>query len=291
MRKKKGNGTSNGKGAIGAAKKGPERKDMPHAHKCITLNSSILRSIQDIKPGDHLCCIYRTEEEHRAILTPYLRAGLEMGEKVFYIVDAHSAQNILDYLKADGVDTGPYLSRGQLSILTVSDSYMKQGVFDPKSMIELLRSETAKAVSEGYGALRVTGEMTWALKGLKGSERLIEYESLLNEFFPGSSAMAICQYDQRRFGPEILLSIVNTHPFVILGTEVFDNIYFIPPNEFHEGETPQLTLDYRLKTLKERKTAEAGRKESEARYRELFDNMNTGVAVYEVKDDGKDFIF
>ena len=31
--------------------------------------------------------------------------------------------------------------------------------------------------------------------------------------------------------------------------------------------------------------------ESEAKYRELFDNMSSGVAVYEVKDNGKDFIF
>ncbi len=33
----------------------------------------IPRTIADLKPGDHLCCLYNTEEEHRAVLTPFLR--------------------------------------------------------------------------------------------------------------------------------------------------------------------------------------------------------------------------
>lgn len=40
-----------------------------------------------------------------------------------------------------------------------------------------------------------------------------------------------------------------------------------------------------------RKRAEEELQESEFRYRELFDNINSGVAVYEVMDQGRDFIF
>jgi PAS domain S-box-containing protein len=40
-----------------------------------------------------------------------------------------------------------------------------------------------------------------------------------------------------------------------------------------------------------RKRAEESLRESETRYRELFENINSGVAVYEVRDDGRDFIF
>ena len=36
-----------------------------------------LRTISDLKPGDHICCLYQTEKEHRALLTPFLRQGLE----------------------------------------------------------------------------------------------------------------------------------------------------------------------------------------------------------------------
>ncbi|MBU7048383.1 MAG: PAS domain S-box protein [Theionarchaea archaeon] len=43
--------------------------------------------------------------------------------------------------------------------------------------------------------------------------------------------------------------------------------------------------------ITERKEAERELQTSEWRYRELFNNMNSGVAVYEAKDHGKDFVF
>jgi len=39
------------------------------------------------------------------------------------------------------------------------------------------------------------------------------------------------------------------------------------------------------------KQAEKTLRESEVRYRELFDNISSGVAIYEVRDNGNDFIF
>ncbi|MHC4861543.1 MAG: MEDS domain-containing protein, partial [Planctomycetota bacterium] len=70
--------------------------------------ASSLRPFEEIEPGDHLCCLYGTDEEHRAVLTPFLRQGLERGEKVVYIVDERAAEKILGYLRADGLDPAPY---------------------------------------------------------------------------------------------------------------------------------------------------------------------------------------
>ena len=134
-----------------------------------------LHMMADLKPGDHLCCIYETEEEHRVVLTSFLRQGLERGEKVLYIVDAHTTEAILGYLQDGGLDVEPYLASGQLAIFTRDDTCMREGIFDPERMVALLRAETERTLDEGYPALRVTGEMTWALRGLPGSEWLIEW--------------------------------------------------------------------------------------------------------------------
>lgn len=45
------------------------------------------------EPGDHLCCLYRTEEERRSLLTPFLRAGLEGCEKVLYVLDTSTSSS------------------------------------------------------------------------------------------------------------------------------------------------------------------------------------------------------
>lgn len=215
-----------------------------------------IKNIDDLEPGDHLCQIYETEKEHHDLLLPFLLNGLKQNEKIIYIVDAHSAEHILDYLREAKVDTRKFVDSGQLNIITRDDAYLKQGFFDPKLMIDLLRTETDKAIKEGYTALRVTGEMTWALKKLPGSERLIEYESKLNEFFPGSKALAICQYDKRIFSSDVLLNILKTHPVAVIGTEIYDNQYYLPPDEFLNQDSSSTIFEFWLKNLTERKKAE-----------------------------------
>jgi len=216
----------------------------------------LLRTIKQLEPGDHLCCIYETEEEHRSLVTPFLRHGLEQGQKAIYIVDTRTAETVKGYLVGDGFKVDPCIEKGQLEIIAAKDAYMKKGVFDPDGMIELLRNETEIALSEGYEALRVTGEMTWALQGLPGSERLIEYEAKLNEFFPGSKCLALCQYDKRHFDSGLLLDVLNTHPIAIVGTEIFDNFYYLPPAYFLGPDPTKSMLDRRLVNLAERKRAE-----------------------------------
>lgn len=245
---------------------------MAHAHGPI-------KQISDIRPGDHLCCIYSTDEEHREVLTRFLLDGLKNHEKVFYIVDARTAETIMGYLKDAGLDVDSYLRTGQFSILTVSDSYMKDGVFDPDRMIALLSTETENALQEGYSALRVTGEMSWALGGLPGSERLIEYEHKLNTFFPGSRCVAVCQYDRRRFDQDILLHVLMTHPFAFIGEHLYENFYFTPPEEFLYPGREKTTLDRWISNLKDRKEAEEALRRSEERFRALFDHMLEGFAL------------
>lgn len=218
--------------------------------------SELEQRLWRLQAGDHLCCLYESEEEHRALLSPFMRQGLERHEKVLYIVDDHTGGQILDYLSADGVEVNPYLQRGQFAVLSSDESYMHAGEFEPERMIALLRSETDRAIGEGYKALRVTGEMSWALKGLPGSERIVEYEAKLNTFLPGSQCLAVCQYDQRKFDPSVLLDILVTHPLAVIGTEVYDNFYYMPPQEFLGANSIAAKLNSWLNHLKERKRSE-----------------------------------
>ena len=191
-----------------------------------------LRSLTDLEKGDHLCCLFETDEEHRAILVPYLRQGLERNEKVLYVSAERPAETILDYLRDDGVVVEPYLQRGQLAFTSFEGAYVPGGTFHPESVIARLASETERAIQQGYGALRVTGEGAWVKHRLPSAEPLIRYEALLNRFIPHHPCVALCQYDCRHFEPAQLLDVLRTHPHVVVGIEVCENPYFIPPDEF-----------------------------------------------------------
>ncbi|MGD8626565.1 MAG: MEDS domain-containing protein [Anaerolineae bacterium] len=217
----------------------------------------MLAWVETLRPGQHLCCLYQTEDEHRAVVTAFVRQGLEHGHKVLYLVDARTAQGILDYLRDDGLAVQSCVDSGQLAISAAADTYLQDGRFDPRGMIALLRAEVEAALSEGYTALRVTGEMSWALRGSTGSKELFEYEALLNEFLPQVACLAICQYDRRLFAPELLLDVIATHPFVVVGTELYDNFYYIPPAEFLGDDLPGATLDHWLGNLADRKRIDA----------------------------------
>ena len=214
----------------------------------------ILPSIARMHSGDHYCGIYRTDEDHRAIIIDYIREGVRKHEKMFYIVNIQTAAQLEATLASTNINVAELLRSGQLVILTAKDAYLKDGQFDPDKMIALLGEATDQALAEGYAALRATGEMTWALAGEPGSERLVEYESRLNEFFPNKKCYAVCQYDRRRFDAEMLLDILHTHPKVLFGREGFDNsgMYFVPNESFSAGDRQGAILDTWLRNLSRR---------------------------------------
>jgi PAS domain S-box-containing protein/putative nucleotidyltransferase with HDIG domain len=175
----------------------------------------ILREVADLGPGDHACLIYLDDDDRMAALSAYLGQGFAAGERVLWIVDAPTVREIRSYLRHAGAAIGDAEQRGQLVFLTCDQAYLGEGAFDPHRMVALLQQETQRALDDGFTGLRVTGEMTGAQSGSPSSERLTEFEALLNTFFPGTACTGLCQYDARRFPPAALRDVWRTHPIVI----------------------------------------------------------------------------
>jgi len=233
----------------------------------------------DLQPGHHLCYLYESEEEHRAFFTPFLQQGIERNEKVIYITYAHPRDLILDYLRDGEVDVETCLKQGQLRFLTPEETYLRGGKFNPEKMIDLLRAEMETAVKAGYTALRGTGEMSWALGGTAGLKKLVDYELKLNEFFPNSKCVGVCQYDRRRFAPEFLRKTLRMHPIAVIGAEICRNLYYVPPAEFKGSRRPAAKLQDWLDSLLELKHAEESRQSADALFTCLVTNSHDGIFV------------
>jgi hypothetical protein len=185
----------------------------------------------DLAPGDHVCVFYPGLAERNEILIPYLRAGLQAGDKCVCVVDADEPDDVVAALGPD-VDLGRRLGRRQLEVQRSQDTYLKGGAFSTEGMLEFWDREVGGAVGGGFSFARAAGEMTWALRQLPGVDELIGYESRLNQFLPRYPQVILCFYELDMFSGELLVDVLKTHPKVLLGGMVLDNPYYLEPDEF-----------------------------------------------------------
>jgi len=104
----------------------------------------LTQALKLLKPHDHLCLIYETHEEWRDAVIPFIEIGLKKGEKCVYVVDAHTAEQVRQYLHEEGVDVTEKEASGQLVILHETGAYTRKDSFDPDRMIQLLITETKR---------------------------------------------------------------------------------------------------------------------------------------------------
>ncbi len=240
---------------------------------------TFLSTLQKLKPRDHLCLIYETQEEQFGAAIPYISSGLQQNERCIYIADENTAGQVIAEMGRQGVDTDAAIDSGALIVAGKRDSYLKPGHFDPDWMLSFLQESTEAAKNDGFTALRVTGEMTWALGDVLGADRLIEYENKLNTFFPHYDCSAICQYNINRFSPEIIRNVIFTHPMVIYGNFVCKNYYYIPPEDFHEQMQAHRDVPRLLNNIRERERIDSELRESSEFNRTLLDCSPNPILV------------
>ncbi len=244
--------------------------------------NQLVDQLERLQVHDHLCLVYETPAQQLSAAVPFMRIGLERGEQCVYIADENSASRVLESMQGGRLDIAPFLASGALRVITKQDAYLKQGCFDPDWMIDFLKKACDSARADGYAALRATGEMTWALGGDPGSDRLIEYEAKLNEFFPYNDVVAICQYNRNRFRPDVIRSVIQTHPIMVYGYQVSPNDYYVPPREYLGHRDPQREVSRLLHHVTERQRTEDALRENEERTRRLYGAVQAGIVLQSV---------
>ncbi len=248
-------------------------------------SESLLSSLQRLTVHDHVCLIYESRQEQCAAVVPFIRIGLERGEKCLYVADEKAAGAALSAMRSDGIDVDAHLSSGALTVPGEREPCPGSGFCDPDRMIECLKRHAREAERQGCSALRIAVEMTWAPGGEAGMKRLIEYENKLNVFFPEHNCCALCQYNVHKFTPEIIRDVICTHPCIIYRSCVYTNCCFIPPDEFSFRNIAQHQVSCFLKNIQERGQTLEALRESEQRQQKLLDAAAEGIIVQEASGE------
>lgn len=199
------------------------------------LHAKASQRTEEAQVHDHLCLLYHGRAEALAGAIPFVKAGLEQHDLCAYIADDNTTVQVVDSLKASGVDVAGAIGRGQLLVATKSDSYLAQHYFDPEQAIDFFIETATQAVERGFRALRGIGEMTWQLGREPGVELFGRYESKLNDVFPEHRMLGFCQYNLDRFSPDAIQQAIHTHPKIVISGVIVANPYYRAPGEFECG--------------------------------------------------------
>lgn len=243
-----------------------------------------LEALSSLKIHDHACLIYETLADQHATMVPYLRMGLERGERCIYLGEESAIRGLLEKLSHGGVPVDDVRQRGRLGVIANRESYLAGGAFDPDRMLAFVARATAEAKAEGYTGLRIAGDLGWALDGPPGTGRLMEYEARVNRFFPEHDCLAVCLYPRKGFPPEMLREVIRTHPIVIHDGQVCHNPFFVSPDELLAPASAEAEVDRLLAQLVDREQLVGRLQEGERRFRTLVENAND--IVYTLASDG-----
>ena len=176
--------------------------------------------------GDHIGHFYQTHEEWQQVLIPYLKTGLEAGDKCVYLMRPNPDwRGLREALAAAHIDLATALASGQL--------VLDEGRATPEELREWFTSVIAET-SGRFRLLRWGGDMTWSLRQTSTSERLMVWESMCNTF-ANPPAVFLCQYDLTQFLGSVVIDALKTHPLCIIGSAIHQNPFYEQPEVFLEA--------------------------------------------------------
>ena len=181
--------------------------------------------------GTHICSFYRGAQGRDEIILPFLAEGIRSQDKCLCILDSIDPPDVLARLRQQ-VDIGPSVETGQLELATPASAYLRSGTFSTEDMLDYWQQAEANQTEEGFSLTRATGEMPSVLNQRAGRPEFFRYEAKLNEVIPNYAQVIVCLYDLDRFGAEVLMDALRTHPRVIVDGMVHENPYYIEPGKY-----------------------------------------------------------
>jgi len=236
--------------------------------------------IKELNIGDHAGFFYEHKKQWLDVIVTFISEGLKKKEKVVYIADEHTIEELRQDFLSEGLDLSQAESTGQFIFLKSEETYLRDGYFDPERTVEMLKKFTEDAIKEGYTASRFTGEMTWELKNITVTEKQLEYEAILNkDLFAKYPCLAICQYNMTKFTPDILRRVLHNHPVVIFGDMVMQNFFYIQPHLYFRSDYEKQEFKHLLRNLRITNRAFQQNIRQQNTIQQFFDNALVGIGI------------
>jgi hypothetical protein len=180
----------------------------------------------------HVCAFFNGLDEQHRVLRPFIKDGLDQGDKAFHLVDPEQREAHLRRLADAGIDVEETMNAGQLEVHPWQAGPLWGERFDQETWLTRFEQVLESGPAAGYARTRFLAQMEWALVDLPGVEDLIEFETRVNYVVPKYDDTVICAYDLSKFGASTVMYALRTHPLVIIGGLMRENPFYVEPDQF-----------------------------------------------------------
>jgi MEDS: MEthanogen/methylotroph, DcmR Sensory domain len=169
----------------------------------------------------HVCAFFNSDDEEYRVLLPFIKGGLQCGNKAIHVVNPYQRQEHLQRLATIGIDAAAAEQSGQLD-----------GRFDADRMIAVFEQLASGNSTGEYPLSCICCRMDWAVEDQSLIDDVIEFESRVNDVWRHHEDAVICTYHLGQFRGDEVIDIMRTHPMVVIGGILHQNPFYIPPDEF-----------------------------------------------------------
>jgi hypothetical protein len=180
----------------------------------------------------HVCAFFHTREEEYRSFLPFIRDGIERGQRVVHVLDPEDHERHLGRLRDAGLDVERARGTHQLDVRDASDTYMPDGRFDKERMLGVIQDGLRLGLELGFPLTRLVAHAECVMADFPHANDWVEYEARLNYVLPRYRDVVICTYDTDKLGAAIAMDILRTHPLLIIGGLLQENPYYAPPDDF-----------------------------------------------------------
>lgn len=174
----------------------------------------------------HVCLHYRDADELWRLFLPFVLEQLRQRGPILYIHEENGREAVMSRIRSEGYDPEELCNAGLLRLLEPYDGYLRAGTFVPDRMVDFMEAAILAFRASGHEKVLISGEMSWYLKGTPGTERMIEYEALLNKLLARHPEVTIvCHYDAHRMDGAVTLGALCSHTHVQLNDRLVQGFF------------------------------------------------------------------
>lgn len=191
------------------------------------MSAPILTHLEGFFPlpaHEHVAVLYRGRAEALRYGS-FLAEGLARGDLCLYLAPRTFHAEVLERIRALGVDPEPPLRAGALRL--------HEGLSDFRELQQQAQQVFLDAERMAAPAVRWLEEGSWPEAVGFPMEQFFEFHALLNYQVKHYPSAALCQYDLEATEPQHLFGAIAVHRHLIVEeTFVRDNPFYIPAEKF-----------------------------------------------------------